>query len=39
MLQHFGSLARVREAAREDLETVAGKAVADKIRRYFDEEK
>ncbi|MFM8489344.1 MAG: helix-hairpin-helix domain-containing protein, partial [Bacteroidota bacterium] len=39
LLQHFGSLARVREAAREDLETVAGKAVADKIRRYFDEGK
>jgi len=39
LLQHFGSLVRVREASREDLETVAGKAVADRIRRYFDEDK
>ena len=39
LLQHFGSLARVREATGETLESVAGKAVADKIRRYFDGEK
>jgi excinuclease ABC subunit C len=39
LLLHFGSLVRVREASREDLETVAGKAVADRIRRYFDEDK
>ncbi|MFN7831108.1 MAG: helix-hairpin-helix domain-containing protein, partial [Bacteroidota bacterium] len=39
LLQHFGSLARVRDASREDLESVAGKSVADKIRRYFDEKK
>jgi excinuclease ABC subunit C len=38
LLQQFGSPARVRDASREDLEAVAGKAVAEKIRSYFEGE-
>ena len=36
LLQHFGSLARVREASQEELESVVGAAVADALRRHFD---
>ncbi len=35
LLQHFGSLARVREAGEEALEAVVGKGAAEKVRGYF----
>lgn len=35
LLQHFGSVARLREASPEDVEQVAGKAAAAKVAAYF----
>ena len=35
LLQHFGSLARVREASPADLEGLVGKAAAGKVGAYF----
>lgn len=35
LLQHFGSVARLREATPEEVEQVAGKAAADKVAGYF----
>jgi excinuclease ABC subunit C len=35
LLQHFGSVARLREASPEDVEQVAGKAAAGKVAAYF----
>lgn len=35
LLQHFGSLARVRQAAFEELTTLVGKAAALKVEAYF----
>jgi len=35
LLQHFGSVARLREAAPEEVEQVAGKAAAEKVENYF----
>jgi excinuclease ABC subunit C len=37
LLQHFGSLAMVREASQEALSEVAGSSAADRIRAYFEE--
>lgn len=37
LLQHFGSPARVRAAAAEEVEKVAGKAAAGKLMQYFSE--
>lgn len=35
LLQHFGSVARLREASPEEVEQVAGKAAAGKVAAYF----
>lgn len=35
LLQHFGSVARLREAPNEEVEKVAGKAAAQKVAEYF----
>jgi len=37
LLQHFGSLTRLREAEVADMEKVVGKAAAGKVREYFSE--
>jgi excinuclease ABC subunit C len=37
LLQHFGSLARVREAQNADIESVVGKSAAAKLAKYFEE--
>jgi excinuclease ABC subunit C len=37
LLQHFGSLARVRAAAAEEIEAVIGKSAAKKLAAYFKE--
>ncbi len=39
LLQHFGSIARVRETDPAELETLIGKVAAKKVRGYFEEEK
>lgn len=36
LLQHFGSLSRVREAESIDIETLIGKSSAKKVKLYFD---
>ena len=38
LLQHFGSVTRLREAAPEAIEAVAGKAATEKIAAYFSKE-
>jgi excinuclease ABC subunit C len=38
LLKHFGSVKKLREASREDVEKAAGKAVAGKIWTYFGKE-
>ena len=35
LLQHFGSVTRLRTATPEEVEQVAGKAAAEKVKRYF----
>ncbi|MFN0015135.1 MAG: excinuclease ABC subunit UvrC [Saprospiraceae bacterium] len=35
LLRHFGSVARLREASAEEVETVVGKAAAEKVAAYF----
>lgn len=37
LLQHFGSLARVREAERAEVEKIVGKVAAGKVASYFSE--
>jgi excinuclease ABC subunit C len=39
LLQHFGSIARVRETDPAELETLIGKVAAKKVRGYFEGEK
>jgi excinuclease ABC subunit C len=38
LLQHFGSIKKIRQAPKEELEKVAGKSSASKILAYFEEE-
>ncbi|MBK8923935.1 MAG: excinuclease ABC subunit C [Saprospirales bacterium] len=38
LLQHFGSVTRLRTAAAEEIEQVAGKAAAEKVAAYFKNE-
>ena len=38
LLQHYGSVKKVRAASEENLETVIGKALAKKILKWFAEE-